>query len=151
MTDFYFPFVDTSSGVRQPTDVPETDTSKDVLTARRAVLQHAADLIDGDRNAQYGDPIDDFRRTGIYWSTHAGGVLRRKLNDIGLTEDEHPFLGLVLLAVDSLFDPHDVAIMMTQLKNSRLAWSPEKYDHWADGAGYYGCGWDCVVKEGLSS
>lgn len=118
-----------------------------LTSIRRALLNRAADLVDGDRNAQYGDPIDDFRRTGQYWSIHAGGVLRRKMSELrgyigeDLTPDD------ILMLVDTLFDPHDVAIMMTQLKNSRLAWSPHKQDHWDDGAGYYACGWDCVERE----
>jgi hypothetical protein len=48
--------------------------------------------------------------------------------------------------VETLLDPHDVAIMMMQLKHSRLSWSPTKEDHWIDLAGYAACGWDCVVR-----
>lgn len=111
------------------------------MKRRRKLLNEAADLIDGDRNAQYGDPNDDFRRTSKYWSTHAGGIFRRKLNESGITVSDD-----IVNLVDSLFDPHDVAIMMVQLKNSRLAWSPEKEDHWKDGAGYMACGWDCISE-----
>lgn len=112
---------------------------------RGEVLATADSLVNGDRNVEYGDPNEDFRRTSIYWSTHAGGVLRRKIakSDINLeasTTDE------LLKLVDSLFDPHDVAIMMVQLKNSRLAWSPEKKDNWIDSAGYSACGYDCTTR-----
>ena len=117
------------------------------ISNRRQLLNDAADLIDGDRNVQYGDPIDDFRRTAAYWSLHIGGVLHRKLNNY-YGSDQLPEEVLEVVGfVEGLLDPHDVAIMMTLLKNSRLTWSPEKQDHWADGAGYYGCGWDCVVRE----
>lgn len=111
-------------------------------SARREVLDEAAALVDGDRNAQYGDPIDDFRRTASYWSTHLGGVLRRKAAECRV--ELHPD---VLDLVDALLDPHDVAVMMQQLKMSRLAWSPRKRDTWADAAGYAACGWDCVERE----
>lgn len=109
---------------------------------RRDLLEEAARLVDGDRNAQYGDPVDDFRRTAAYWSTHLGGVLRRKADEcrVELPED-------VLDLVDRLLDPHDVAVMMQQLKISRLAWSPGKRDTWADAAGYVACGWDCVAPD----
>lgn len=109
---------------------------------RRDLLLEAADLVDGDRNAQYGDPIDDFRRTAAYWSIHIGGVLRRKANEcrVDLSQD-------IIDIVDRLLDPHDVAVMMQQLKQSRLAWSPDKRDSWADAAGYVACGWDCVTRE----
>ena len=106
---------------------------------RRKLLIDAADLVEGDRNAQYGDPNDDFRRTATYWSTHAGGVLRRKLNEKNI-----PVSKEMLDIVDTLFESHDVAIMMVHLKTSRLAWSPDKEDNWKDGAGYMACGWDCV-------
>ena len=109
---------------------------------RRALLNEAAELVDGDRNAQYGDPIDDFRRTSIYWSTHIGGVFRRKMNSLGHDSDES-----VLYVLDNLLDPHDVAIMMSQLKDSRLAWDPYKKDSWVDKAGYDACGYDCVIRE----
>lgn len=106
----------------------------------------AADIIDGDRNVDYGDPNDDFRRTAAYWSIHAGAVLRRRfheLHQMGYTTLNET---TALQVVDNLFDPWDVAIMMNLLKSSRLSWSPHKKDHWVDTAGYAGCGWDCVVS-----
>ena len=115
------------------------DTQK---TPRRKLLEEAADLIDGDRNAQYGDPNDDFRRTATYWSTHLGGVFRRKASSLGIEPE-----GETLFILDNLLDPHDVAIMMGQLKDSRLAWDPYKQDTWADKAGYSACGYDCVVQD----
>lgn len=108
-------------------------------TIRRQMLEEAASLVDGDRNIQYGDPNDDFLKTSSYWSTHAGGVLRRKLHDAGLKVDDE-----VMQIVNNLFDPHDVAIMMIQLKIARLAWSPQVKDHWVDSAGYAACGLDCA-------
>lgn len=106
---------------------------------RSAVLLEAMQLVNGDRNVQYGDPTEDFRRTAVYWSTHIGGVLRRKADaaNLPLTDD-------LLAIIDGLLDPHDVAIMMQQLKMSRLAWDPHKRDTWADAAGYVACGWDCI-------
>lgn len=93
----------------------------DELNARAEVLRTAESLVNGDRNAQYGDPRQDFQRTADLWTTYLDGK----------TEIE----------------PHDVAIMMTLLKISRLRWSPEKLDSWVDGAGYLACGWDCARPE----
>lgn len=115
---------------------------------RRQVLSEAAELIDGDRNADYGDPIDDFRRTAGYWNIHIGGVARRVLiKDWGYSADAKVTVDTFLSMLSSLLDPHDVAIMMGQLKDSRLAWSPQKEDHWVDKAGYAGCGFDCIKRE----
>lgn len=94
---------------------------------RRSVLLEAADLVDGDRNAQYGDPIGDFRCTADMWAAY----LRRKAN----------------VPADFALAPHDVAAMMSLLKISRIGWSPNKRDHWADLAGYAACGYDCSVRE----
>jgi hypothetical protein len=144
--DFLLSYTSTGDGVIH--DLETSPPNRPIMSHRRDLLMEAADLVDGDRNAQYGDPIDDFRRTAIYWSTHAGGVLRRKLHQHitpGVLDSNT--LDTVLGMVDCLLDPHDVAIMMTQLKNSRLAWSPEKRDHWADSAGYSACGFDCVQRE----
>lgn len=95
------------------------------MTNRRAILMEAADLVDGDRNAQYGDPIGDFRCTADMWAAY----LQRRLG----------------IEID--LQPHDVAAMMGLLKISRIGWSPEKSDHWADLAGYAACGFDCSVRE----
>ncbi len=121
---------------------------------RRQLLEDAANLVEGDRNAAYGDPIDDFRRTSRYWSTHIGGVLRRKLNERDqytqmepLFKDGYVRYDDLISVIDEILDPHDVAVMMTQLKMSRLAWSPQKQDSYVDAAGYMACGWDCALRE----
>lgn len=94
---------------------------------RSEILNEAITLINGERNSTYGDPLDDFNTTATFWNTY----LRRTLDARG---------GLDL-------KPHDVAVMMSLLKIARMSWSPEKRDHWADLAGYTGCGWDCVQRQ----
>lgn len=116
------------------------------ISPRRDALLEAAEIIDGDRNVDYGDPIDDFRRTAAYWSIHAGAVFRRRLHEMGMSPSDSVQLQLAINLIDTLYDPWDVSIMMNLLKASRLSWSPHKKDHWVDTAGYAGCGWDCVVS-----
>jgi hypothetical protein len=89
---------------------------------RTEVLKEANDLINGDRNVDYGDPNDDFRKTAGMWDIYLKSVYERR---------------------DHLL-PHDVAVLMSMLKLSRIAWSPERRDNWVDLAGYAACGWDCV-------
>jgi len=102
-------------------------TEPEQTSLRRSVLMEAADLVDGDRNNQYGDPIGDFRCTADMWSAY----LRRR--------DDVP--------ANFALSPHDVAAMMSLLKISRIGWSPQKRDHWADLAGYAACGFDCAERE----
>lgn len=116
-------------------------------TNRRDLLMEASDLVDGERNATYGDPIQDFSRTGRYWGIHLSSVLARRFSLMGILGHDNINVDTVLSMIEDLVDPHDVAIMMMQLKHSRLAWSPEKHDHWVDAAGYAACGWDCVVRQ----
>ena len=94
------------------------------MTTRRGMLHEAADLVDGDRNSQYGDPIGDFQCTADFWTSYLRRIKEQRGDDFSLM-------------------PHDVAAMMALLKLSRIGWSPEKYDHWVDLAGYSACGWDC--------
>jgi nucleoside 2-deoxyribosyltransferase len=96
---------------------------------RADILTEAKALITGNRNAQYGPPTQDFRRTaematafGFRFVGHADGA----------PED---------------LEPHHVSIFMMLLKISRLAWSPNKRDSWVDIPGYAGCGWECAVEE----
>lgn len=87
--------------------------------ARSHVLSTAEELVNGDRNAQYGDPRQDFQRTADMWSAYLGTPVA----------------------------PYDVAAMMALLKVSRIRWSPGKEDSWVDLAGYAACGWDCAQPD----
>lgn len=51
---------------------------------------------------------------------------------------------------DGPVESHHVAIFMELLKISRKRWQPGKRDNWLDTAGYTGCGWECVVEEGIA-
>ena len=93
-------------------------------TERAALLDEAKKLTTGDRNNQYGPPTQDFARTADL------------LNAMGYRGPQ----GRGLIS-------HDVALIMGQLKLSRLVWSPEKRDSWVDLAGYAACGWECVTDE----
>lgn len=86
---------------------------------RYDILNTAEGLVNGDRNNSYGDPKQDFARTATMWGAYLGVEV----------------------------EPHDVAAMMALLKVSRIRWSPNKKDHWVDGAGYFACGADCADDE----
>ena len=91
------------------------------MTTRKSILDEAESLINGDRNADYGPPTQDFARTAALWTVYLAGR----------TE----------------IQPHDVAAMMALLKLSRIVWSPGNRDHWVDLAGYAACGFECTIAE----
>lgn len=94
-----------------------------VSSPRAGVLDEARQLITGERNCTYGPPHADFQRTAdaanAYGYRGPGG---------------------------RLLAAHDVAILVSLVKISRLMWTPEKRDSWVDLAGYAACGWECVTE-----
>ena len=89
---------------------------------RLSVLVEADALINGDRQAQYGPPTQDFQRTADMWT----GLLQYRL------------------LLNERIRPKDVAWMMIMLKASRAQHS-DKRDNYVDAAGYAGCGWICAA------
>lgn len=83
---------------------------------REKILRTANTYVNGDRNAQYGDPLQDFTRTATMWSAY----------------------------LDCKVTPSDVAALMSLLKLSRIRHQPEKADSWIDLAGYAACGAHCI-------
>ena len=96
---------------------------------RGSALKEAHGLITGDRNAQYGPPTQDFKRTAEM-----------------ATSFGFRFVGHADAPAEDL-ESHHVAIFQMLLKLSRLAWTPGKRDSWVDVAGYSGCGYECAVEE----
>ena len=96
---------------------------------RASVLREAEVLVNGDRNAQYGDPNQDFARTAAMWTAYISGLIERDGDDWAI-------------------ETQDVAWMMVLLKASRSTTSPNKRDHYVDAAGYIACGADCADVDG---
>ncbi|XAO35695.1 hypothetical protein SEA_SARBEAR_27 [Microbacterium phage SarBear] len=87
-------------------------------TKRENILRTANDIIHGDREKDYGAPIDSFERLAEALNL----VLRPKLKE-----------GVELDAVDA-------AVLMIAMKLSRLAGGDRKDDTWVDLAGYSALG-----------
>lgn len=86
---------------------------------RDRTLTRAGQLINGDRQNDYGTPEQSFGRIASLWS--------------------------VALATD--VQPHQVALCMALLKAARLTHTPDHADSWADLAGYAALGSELATKD----
>lgn len=84
---------------------------------RRGLLRRANDTINGDRQRDYGDKLQNFSQIAMLWQ----GLLATKLQP------------------NAAIFPEDVALLMIAVKMARLAKSPDHEDSILDVAGYAGC------------
>lgn len=85
---------------------------------RSEILTRAAEIVNGEREQQYGKPEDNFAQIAAHWTQH---VLGR-------------------YGVRIPFDGKDVAAMMIAVKLARISTGAGKGDNWIDIAGYAACG-----------
>lgn len=111
-----------------------------VPTSPRAeVLDETKALVSGDRNNAYGPPTQDFRRSADMMTA------------LGYRHTNLPASAPPCAACGARpLRPHDTAVSVTTIKLSRIMWKPRKKDNWVDGAGYFACGYECVVEEELA-
>lgn len=81
-----------------------------LVTSKETITQEAERLIHGNRNADYGHPLEDFTRTGKLWAA--------------------------ILGIETV-TPQQVALCMVALKISRQINRPKR-DNLVDGCGYFG-------------
>jgi uncharacterized protein DUF6378 len=103
--------------------------SKQEPTLRSELLDEAKNLVTGDRNNAYGPPHQDFQRTA------------EAANAYGYRGPHGPL------------EAHDIAILVSLVKISRLMWTPGKRDSWVDLAGYAACGYEAyeLTRESIAS
>jgi hypothetical protein len=100
----------------QPIPVPDSNKCEYTENLiKNDILLEADKIINGERNLQYGEPEDSFKKIGKYWSQY----LQDK---VGLPIDE--------------ISSHDVAMMMILLKVARTDGDKKKRDNYVDIAGY---------------
>lgn len=100
------------------------DFGAETTTKRAAILDEAKKLTTGSRNTQYGEPIDDFTR------------IADALSALGYRAPGGDFL-----------QPHDVSVIQSVVKLSRITNSPGKEDSWVDLAGYAAVGGEVAEIE----
>ncbi|MDR6574325.1 hypothetical protein J2X60_002984 [Curtobacterium sp. 320] len=91
------------------------------MTSRSEVLSTADHLVSKDRADVYGPPRQSFGRIGALWGA--------------------------MLGTDAI-PPATVALMLVQLKVSRIVSSPGHEDSWADLAGYAALGGELATEDG---
>ena len=101
-----------------PQERDDRTPEEKLIAAYDSINCRAEELIFGDRNKQYGHPIDDFATTAEFWTTwgHARGLMKP----------------------GAAFVPEDVPNMMVLLKMSRES-RVHQIDSPLDGCGYFGC------------
>lgn len=102
----------------------QTPSASGPKSPRRDLLEEAADLIDGDRDKDYGSPTDNFEVIAALWTAR----FKHKLKD-----------GETFTAADYA----DAMILAKVARNVQNA----KRDNWADIAGYAGCGYETTLPK----
>ena len=82
---------------------------------RSEILTRAAEIVNGEREQQYGKPEDNFGLIAVLWSEYISRTM-------------------------TPLDARDLAAMMILLKVARIATGDGKDDNWIDIAGYAACG-----------
>ena len=90
-------------------------------TPRAQLLSELQDILHQDRNLQYGEPTDNFKRIAQLWDAY-----RVSKPSPQIVEE-------------------DVAIMMGLVKIARLCNDLANKDSWLDLAGYAALGYECSV------
>src|SRR3954469_17422458 len=98
-------------------------TEEPTGSIRRQVLNEAAEIVDGDRDNQYGSPENNFGRI-------AGALSALGYRGPGGRE----------------IIPSDVAVILIATKIGRLSNTHGKRDTWVDIAGYAACGAEIVQR-----
>lgn len=91
------------------------------MNTRERVLKEALNCVNGERENQYGNPEDNFKRIADLWSVYL----------TSLFEDEKIVVEI---------DPIDVAKMMILFKIARSNGDKDKLDNYVDMIGYAACG-----------
>lgn len=90
---------------------------KNPVVPRKGILSEAEALVNGQRQADYGDKLQNFSQIAMLWQ----GYLAMKLRPV------------------CAITPEDVSMMMILVKMARLAKSPDHEDSLVDIAGYARC------------
>jgi len=103
-----------------------TQYHSETLNLRQECLREAERLVTGDRNKQYGEPVDNMTRTAEMLAAYLGQRTGRELESM------------------------DVAVFGIILKLGRLGNDPLHSDSWLDICGYASIGFECAKKAAIT-
>lgn len=98
------------------------------MNTRERVLKEALNCVNGEREKQYGNPEDNFKRIAELWSVYLTSIFEDVIFEL---------------------DPIDVAKMMVLFKIARANGPKDKLDNYVDIIGYAACA--AEIFEGQSS
>lgn len=99
--------------------------SDEVNNMKSETLKKADEIINGERQDQYGNPEDSFEIIAEYWSTYLTAKKDEVVHFI-----EMPLAGLIEM------DAQDVAIMLALMKIARMSGQKWHKDNAVDACGY---------------
>lgn len=101
----------------------EANMEQPYNTPRAKLLNEVMEIVHKDRNANHGNPEDNFAQIAELWTVYWQSKCRNQDNSPNFTD----------------FDSADVAIMNMLIKVARLAKNPTHHDSAVDIAGYAAC------------
>lgn len=91
-------------------------------------LKRADEIINGERQDQYGDPEDSFRHIARFWNAYIRILQEELLRDWGVDEKDYCLVDIL--------KPKDIAIMMSLMKHARMTGQKWHPDNATDACGY---------------
>ena len=126
-------------------EVAQETERKRYENGREEVLELAKSAVLGDRNAQYGEPDQDFKRTAALWnilSLARFDAVVAGPTPCALEEVTLDYCRLVLANLDTAMSVADKMVALKLSRNTHM----QKLDNYVDIAGYAACGYEAVLR-----
>ena len=125
-------------------EVAQETERKRYTNGREEVLELAKSAVLGDRNAQYGEPDQDFKRTAALWNILSLAQFDATLIDWPgkLEAKTLDFCRGIIAELDTAMSVADKMVALKLSRNTHM----QKLDNYVDIAGYAACGYEAVLR-----
>lgn len=123
-------------------EVAQETERKRYENGREEVLELAKSAVLGDRNAQYGEPDQDFKRTADLWNILSLARFDALTVNVGLQPDVLFFCREQVARLDTAMSVADKMVALKLSRNTHM----QKLDNYIDIAGYAACGYEAVLR-----